>query len=119
MQIIRSPADVDTTAADAVNPELRQLISDTVARVTECPEILGFVLVVEPGDTIADLDAVLRFPILAGRHEFILEHANWYALVYVLGQEGSGIELFVPKTVDLPELLAMCIEQALPPETMP
>lgn len=45
MQIIRKPAD-----ADAVNPELRQLIADTFARVADCPEILRFVLVVEPGD---------------------------------------------------------------------
>ncbi len=114
MQIIRSTADVDATAADAVNPELRQLISDTFARVTECPEILGFVLVVEVGDTIANIDAVLRFSILAGRHEFILEHANWFELVFVLGQDGSGLEVFVPKDIDLLELLAMCALYAIP-----
>ena len=114
MQIIRKPADVD-----AADPELRQLISDTFARVADCPEILGFVLVVEQGDTITDIDALLRFSILAGRHEFILEHARWYELVYVLGQDGAGIEVLIPKVIDLPELLAMCIEHALPPETMP
>lgn len=114
MQIIRSPAD-----AGAADPELRQLITDTIARVADCPEILGFVLVVEPGDTIADLDAVLRFSILAGRHEFIQEHAHWFELVYVLGQDGYGLEVFVPKDIDLPDLLAMCIERALPPEPTP
>jgi hypothetical protein len=113
MQIIR-------TAAEPVHdPELSHLIAQVFANVSDCPEILRFILVVEPGDTIASIDAVLRFSILANRHEFILEHANWYELVYVLGQDGSGLEVFVPKSIDLPELLAMCIEQALPPETMP
>jgi len=113
MQIIR-------TAAEPVHDsELRHLISHVFANVSDCPEILGFILVVEPGDTIASIDAVLRFPILANRHEFILEHANWYELVYVLGQDGYGLEVFVPKNIDLPELLAVCKEQALPSESTP
>ncbi len=114
MQIIRSPAE-----AGAADPELRQLISEVFARIADCPEILGYILIVEPGDTIANIDAKLGFPLLANRHEFILEHTHWYELVYVLGQDGYGIEVFVPKTIDLPELLAMCIEHALPAETEP
>jgi hypothetical protein len=47
-----------------LDPELRQLITDTFARVADCPEILGFVLVVEPGDTIASIDASWGFPFL-------------------------------------------------------
>ena len=113
MQIIR-------TATDAIaDPELRALVGSVFDTVADCPEILGFVLVVEPGDTIANIDALLRFPILDGGHEFIVEHAEYFELVYVLGQDGSGIEVFVPKTADLPELLAMCIQQALPAESMP
>jgi hypothetical protein len=59
MQIIR-------TAAEPVHDiELSHLIAQVFANVSDCPEILGFILVVEPGDTIASIDAVLRFPILA------------------------------------------------------
>jgi hypothetical protein len=82
--------------AAALDPELRQLITDTFARVADCPEILGFVLVVEPGDTIAIIDASWGFPFL-GRHEFIVEHAGYFELVYVLGQDGYGIECCIPK----------------------
>lgn len=113
MQIIR------TAAGHVHDPELQQLISQVFANVSDCPEILGFILVVEPGDTIASIDAVLRFSILANRHEFIQEHANCYELVYVLGQDGSGLEVFVPKNIDLPELLAMCMAHTLPAESMP
>ncbi len=109
MQIIRSLAD-----ADAADPELRQLISDTFARVAECPEILGFVLVVEPGDTIVSIDTQLGFSILAGRHEFIVEHAGYFELVYVLGQDGYGLVVFVEKPSELSELLAMCALYPIP-----
>ena len=120
MQIIRSLGDAGADAADAVNPELRQLIADTFARVADYPEILGFVLVVEPSDTIANIDAQLGFSILAGRHEFIVEHASYFELVYVLGQDGWGIEVLMPKIEGAnSELLAICIEQALPPKPMP
>lgn len=109
MQIIR-----DLAASAIADPELHRLVSDVFLRVSDCPETLGFVLVVEPGDTIASIDAILRFSVLANRHEFILEHADWYELVYVLGQDGFGLVVFVPKSICLPELLAMCVEQALP-----
>ena len=113
MQIIR-------TAAEPVHDlELGHLIAQVFANVSDCPEILGFILVIESGDTIASIDVVLRFSILANRHEFILEHVNWYELVYVLGQDGSGLEVFVPKTIDLPELLTMCVQQAVPSESTP
>ncbi len=108
MQIIRDPA---TGISD---PELRVLVDRVFATVADCPEILGFILIVEPGDTMTMLDTLLQFSILATRHEFILEHANWFELVYVLGQDGYGVEVFVPKNADLPALLAMCVEQGLP-----
>ncbi len=117
MQIIRTAAEPAATVA--VGPELRHLIAQVFATVSDCPEILGFILIVEPGDTIAGIDVVLRFSVLANRHEFILEHVNWYELVYVLGQDGSGLEVFVPKTIDLPELLTMCVQQAVPSESTP
>lgn len=113
MQIIRTAAD------EVVDHDLRFLVDHVFATVADCPEILGFIVIVEPGDTINMLDTQLGFPILAGRHEFILEHVNWFELVYVLGQDGYGLEVFVPKSVDLPELLTMCIEHALPLEPMP
>ncbi len=112
MQIIR------TTADEVADPELRVLVSHVFANVSDCPEILGFVLVVAPRDTLPMLDTQLGFSILAGRHEFIQEHAGYFELVYVLGQDGYGLEVFIPKSTDLPELLAMCVQQALPAEPM-
>ena len=75
MQIIRSPAE-----ADAADPELRQLISDTFARVAACPEILGFVLVVDPSDTLANIDRQFGFSFLDNSNELILEPPGCFRL---------------------------------------
>lgn len=113
MQIIRN-------AADAVaDPELRTLVGRVLAAVSDCPEILRFILIVEPGDTLAMLEGQLGFSILEGRHEFIEEHTHWYELVFVTGQDGYGFEVFVPKTSDIPELLKWCCSNALPKEATP
>jgi hypothetical protein len=109
MQIIRDPA---TTVAD---PELRTLVSRVFACVSDCPEILGFILVVEPGDTLAALETQLGFSVIEGRQEFIQEHDHWFELVYVTGQDGYGIEVFLPKSEGIdPDLLLMCQRYASP-----
>lgn len=109
MQVFHNAVD----ATGIADPELRQLIARVFATVSDCPEILGFILIVEPGDTLPMLDARLDFPILDGRHELIEEHAQWFELVFVTGQDGYGFEVFVPKTIGIPELLAMCRRDAI------
>lgn len=114
MQVIRDPANADVFT----DPVLHHLITQVFANVIDCPEILGFVLVVEPGDTLAMLEVQLGFPILANRHEFIEDHGDWFELVFVTGQDGYGYEVFVPKSGGIdPDLLTMCQRFASPAET--
>ena len=109
MQIIRDPV---TGVAD---PDLRTLISRVFTCVSDCPEILGFILVVEPGDTLTELEAQLGFSILDRRQEFIQEHDHWFELVFVTGQDGYGFEVFLSKSDGInPDLLAMCQRYATP-----
>ena len=49
--------------------------------------------------------------------ELVDEHPGYFELVYVIGQDGWGFEFFIPKTIDLPELLAMCQRYATPGTT--
>jgi hypothetical protein len=126
MQIIRDPA---TAIAD---PELRQLVQKTIAALSEDypydPDVLGYFLIVEPGDTLALLNAQIGFDILANRwtgirfdqpgytqaFEILDEHANWFEMVFIISDDGYGIQVFIPKGVALPELLAMCLRFAVP-----
>jgi hypothetical protein len=128
MRIIRNPADA-TTIADL---ELRQLIDTTIAALSEDvpydPDVLGYFLIVESGDSLATINAQLGFDILVNTwtgirfdqsgytqsFEVLDEHAGYYEIVFVLGQDGYGIEVFIPKGIDLQDLLAMCVQFGMP-----
>jgi hypothetical protein len=80
-------------------------------------ELVTF-LVVEPGDSLAAIDAVLGFRLVGDQircFELITDHASWYEIVFILSDDGAGIEVLVPKHIAIdPELLRMCARHALP-----
>jgi hypothetical protein len=123
VQVIKYISDIATVT----NPELRQRIEATIRALSEDspydPDVLGNFLVVEPGDTLEALSAQLGFNIMANRwdhikfgepgftpsFEFVESFAGWYDMVFVISDDGYGIELFVPKAQGVPsELIAMC-----------
>jgi hypothetical protein len=128
MQIIRSPAD----AAAITNHELRTCIEKTINDLSEdypCdPDVLGYFLVVESGDSLVPINTQLGFDILANRFsgirfdqpgytqsfEVLDEHANWFEMVFIISDDGFGVEVFISKTIDIPVLLAMCQKFAMP-----
>ena len=67
MQLIHTAADV----AKLADPALRNLIEATIAALSEDEPfdaaVLGYFLIVEPGDIMAELDAQIGFSILANR----------------------------------------------------
>ena len=111
MQIIHTEEDASTVT----DPELRHLISRVYDSVIEFPEILCFVLLVEAGDSIPTLDAQLGFSILSTPRDILEEHAGYFEMLFVISDDGSGVEVFVPKTAGIaPDLLAMCAQFASP-----
>ncbi len=88
---------------------------------------LGYLLVIDVGDTIVDIQNQVGFSILHNRlngvrydqalftpsFEFIEELPSCYDMVFVIDDTGKGIEIFVPKGLNLDdELLAMCRKYA-------
>lgn len=129
MQIIRDP----TAAATINDPEVRTSIEKTISHLNgenSCdPEVLGYFLIVEPGDTLQAISAQLGFSILCNRWtgvsfghagftpswEVMDAHAHWYELVFVISDDGFGVVVFIAKTEGIdPDLLAMCARYATP-----
>lgn len=129
MLVIRDLAD----AAHVRDPEIRQLveqrINDLGGEAFDAEE-LGYFLVVESGDTLQAINAQIGFNILCNRidgiafgspgyypsFEFIEDFQTGYDMVFVVSDDGFGIELVIPKTAGaVPELLAMCARYATPP----
>ena len=128
MQIIRDPAET----ALITDPVLRHLVEATIAALSQDepydPEVLGYFLIVEPGDTVAELDAQIGFSILANRwtgirfdapgytqhFEVLEEHAGYFEMVFIVSDDGySDLEVLIPKRGVAPELLAMCARYAV------
>ena len=89
---------------------------------------LGYFLVVESGDAIEAINAQLGFDILCNRFtgirydqtgftpsfEFVEAFPACYDLVFILSDDGYGLEVFVQKASGvLPDLLAMCQRYAV------
>jgi hypothetical protein len=129
MRVIR---DADSVA-QVSDPDVRQLIQRRIRDLTESGDYeladLAFFIVVEPGDPLSALDAQLGFPVLCNRWdgtrydepaftrswEILEESAGCFEIVFVLSDDGFGVEIFVPKCEGIdPDLLAMCARFAVP-----
>jgi len=104
----------DLAAAEAIaDPEIRQM---ALQRITELSEQgfslseVGEIWIVEAADALTDIEKRLGVPVRA--YELIEDHPSCISTTYVLDQAGRGIEMFIPKSVDLQELLAMCLKGA-------
>lgn len=114
-----------SSTAQINDSEIRHLVEQRFhALSTEPydPDDLGYFLVMEPSDSLEEINAQLGFPILCNRFsgipfgdadftpsfEFVEEYAGCYDMVFILSDDGYGVEVFIPKSIDIPELLAMC-----------
>ena len=122
MQVIRTDADL----ANVDDPNLLALLN---LRIKEAQEYvdhfseLSFYVVIQSGDPMSDAVAVLGFSLLENRFDgisfgtpsftpswdVIEEHERWFELVFVLGDDGSGVGVFISKAAGTnEELLEMC-----------
>lgn len=126
---VRDPAHIERVP----DPDIRTVIAQRFEALSEYgpydPEELGYFVLMEEGDSIDVLTAQIGFSVLenpfSDRHfgdpdfapcaEVIEERPSYFDLVYVIGDAGFGVNLFVPKLPGIPdELLALCRTFAIP-----
>ena len=122
MHVIRIESDLQALQAPDLLALIHRRIADTAEYVDHFSELVFFV-VVQPGDDIAAVDYALGFPVMANRFDGIAfgepgftpswdvleEHPGFYELVFVLGQDGQGVTVFVTRGEGVSaELLVMC-----------
>jgi hypothetical protein len=127
MQIIRDLA----STVDITDPGIRHLVALRMHELDKEPfdlSELGYFLIVQPGDSLDVIDRQLCFPILCNRFtgirfgqsgftpsfEFVEEFSGCYEMVFIMDDSGFGIEVFIPKSADIPDLLLMCQRYASP-----
>lgn len=119
---------------DITDPVLRELIERRIREISECcpwdADELGPMIVVEPGDTADDLQAIMNFSILEGifddsrfgdedfspSFEFAEVHGDHlYELVYIVSDGGYGFDIFIVNRPGIdPTILAFCQTYAVP-----
>lgn len=118
-----------------VHSDIRRLVERRLADICKDerydPEIHGEMIVVVPGDTVEHLEEVsgccilhsffddARFgdPEFSPSFEALEEHPTCYEMVFILSDDGFGVEFFIPKQRGIePELLALCAAYAVPAE---
>ena len=113
--------------------ELRQVIQQSIQQITQGepynPEVYGQFVLIEAGDSIPEVEAAIKCQILhcdfnntqygdpafAPSFEWLVEHAICYEAVFILSDDGYGIDLLIPKLAGIDvTLLAMCEQYAVP-----
>ena len=129
MLILRDPE----LASSINDPDLRDLVEQRFNDISQeepyDPDINGYMIVVEVGDSVEALESEIGCPILRSYignarygdpgfkpvFECLEEHDTCYEMVFVPGDGDFGIVLFIPKQEGIDaDLLAMCAEYAEP-----
>ena len=115
------------------DPELRRLVHLRFTQICDGEpyeyDRHGYMIVVEPGDTVESLEAETKCCILRdlwedvpfGHPDFepsceiLEEHPGCFELVFILSDSGFGVAIFAPKGVGVAaELMDMCRQFATP-----
>ena len=138
MIVLRNPL----TVGEVTDPYIRELASLRFAQVMAGEpydyDRHGYMVVVEAGDTVLQLEQEISLPILHGlfddlpfgdpdftpcfeileEHQY--EHHTIYEMVFISNDDGAATALFVPDQEGIDaDLLAMCRSFATPAVNMP
>ena len=104
------------------DPDILKLVT---LRLTQLGSTLPTpMIIVEPGDSLSDIEKEIGFPILTNLFddisypdpdfmpscEALEDHGGCYEMLFILGDGDEAVEIFIPKTVVDPALLSMCAD---------
>ena len=134
MLVLRDPG----LASHIAHPDIRALVEQRFSEVCAGEpydyDTHGYMIVVEPGDTVDALEQETSWPILhnlfedipfghpdfSPSFEALEEHHEFYEMLFINNDNGFGITLFVPKAQGVPaDLLALCAQFATPAISTP
>lgn len=115
MLVITDAAAMARALASSLDPQLKDLLAlrrDQLLRDTAGEYELGelvHIVVVQPGDRIADIEVAANFPLFTEpAFEWTQDHGQYLESVVILADDGFGIAIFVPDTDGIdPAMLAI------------
>jgi len=125
MHCLRNAESIRAFLAADPPPELHQLISERLADLAEysdydISELVNF-LAVEPGDSLALVEQELGFPMdyLSKPWESFVSYQCWHEILYLLGDDGFGLVVFIPTQNLMDSRLShLCNQHSMPMEEL-
>lgn len=132
MIVVRDLQSTLQISNTAIKQIVQQRINDLGGEAFDA-DSLGYFLVIEVGDTIEAIHAQVGWNILQNRFtgirfdatgftpsfEFVEEFASCFDMVFVLSDDGYGVEIIVPTEAGIDtDLLAMCRMYAFKEDTL-
>ena len=115
MIIIRDPTLTSTISNLAIRNLAATRFTQVLAGEPYDYNQHGYMIVVEEGDSIADLEAETCCDISGDpMFEVMEEHDSCYEMLFILNDDGFAITLFIPKIGIDADLLKLCSEYAVP-----
>jgi hypothetical protein len=128
MLSIHNTADMDRALASLLDPALRRLLTlrrDQLAEDGLDLDEIVHIIVVRPGDTLAEVEAEAGVAIATnlvdgsrlGDPEFeplfenVTRKDGWLEAVMILSDDGFGLVLFVPDTIDVDPAISLLLRR--------
>ncbi|MCX7178499.1 MAG: hypothetical protein NTX56_06870 [Proteobacteria bacterium] len=96
MLILRDPALTEKISDPYIRAQVEQRFAEVFADEPYDAEQHGYFIVVEPGDTLEQLDQECGLPILE-YFECVEDHHEFFEIVCILNDDGFGISCYVPR----------------------
>lgn len=120
MLILKDPPQLAST----IDNDILKLTTLRLTQLT--PTLPHQLIIVEPRDTVEDLETITGCPILTNLFddtrypdpdfvpccEVLEDHGHCYEMVYIFSDADDSVSLFIPKTGVDEELLSMCAQYA-------
>ncbi len=129
MIILHGPSLIHSIADLSIRALISQRFSQILSGEPYDYDQHGYMIIVEPGDSIESLESESCCSILHNAFddthfgdsdftpcfEALEEHSHCFEMLFILNDEGFAIDIFIPKHSGIdPQLLALCAEYAVP-----
>lgn len=116
MQVYEGMASVRDARCSISGAELGAIIDRRIDELLGYPEFdepsFVRVIVLDPPDALAALNGALGFGLFERNCDVIESHCEWFELTLVLGDDGAGVIVLIPKSPSIdPSLLSYCHTQ--------
>jgi hypothetical protein len=128
MLSIRNSADMDRALVSLLDPALRRLLTlrrDQLAEDGLDLEEIVHIIVVRPGDTLAEVEAeagvaiatnlvdgsMLGDPEFEPLFEYVTRKDGYLEAVMILSDDGFGLVLFVPDTIEIDPAISLLLRR--------